>query len=340
MRSNVYCTEAHELRELFEPVVAVYVPQIEIMSTHELRRCEGQFIWEVLDEEWPVFEDGVEYERKKDLFEAIFAQGDHYDKDEEFQKYFSSYVERPNDCYDTDRVTTDSMTQQWEDFRREIISENRFFLRKAPDPNHLRDLLPFLYSELPRQSAFYRARLGPRVGKYPPSKMGSPPAELAGDGRANPRGIPYLYVASDPETAVSEIRPHVGAEVTVGRFKAKHPLQVVDLRDPRVQSPFGLGEDLNYVLTFLGYLRHLGLELSRPVQPDKGHVEYLPSQYLCELIKELGFDGVLYASTSDRGYNVALFHEDKVKCTRTTSYKVSAVNVEIQKASERAEPHE
>ncbi|WP_247485010.1 RES domain-containing protein [Bradyrhizobium sp. 193] len=37
--------------------------------------------------------------------------------------------------------------------------------------------------------------------------MGAPQRRLAADGRANPPGIPYLYLGSLPETAVAEGAP-------------------------------------------------------------------------------------------------------------------------------------
>ena len=59
----------------------------------------------------------------------------------------------------------------------------------------------------------------------------------------------------------------------------------------------------------------LSTELSSPVIPDKTDTAYLPSQYLCELIKTAGFEGVIYnSSVSEKdGYNLALFNDSKVE---------------------------
>ena len=48
--------------------------------------------------------------------------------------------------------------------------------------------------------------------------MLAPPAELATAGRANPRGISYLYCATDEPTCIAEIRPWKGAKVTVAHI--------------------------------------------------------------------------------------------------------------------------
>lgn len=41
----------------------------------------------------------------------------------------------------------------------------------------------------------------------------------ASEGRANPKGISCLYLATDKETAMSEVRPWLGSDISVGQFK-------------------------------------------------------------------------------------------------------------------------
>ena len=53
-----------------------------------------------------------------------------------------------------------------------------------------------------------------------------------------------------------------------------------------------LCDDLEYILTHIDFLRTLSNELSQPVHPQKGSLEYLPSQYLSEYIKSLGYQGI------------------------------------------------
>jgi hypothetical protein len=59
------------------------------------------------------------------------------------------------------------------------------------------------------------------------------------DGRANPAGIPYLYLGSTQGTAISEIRPNTGELAYVADFTTPPDLNLVDLRSPRkMVSPF------------------------------------------------------------------------------------------------------
>ena len=41
-----------------------------------------------------------------------------------------------------------------------------------------------------------------------------PLPEKAIEGRANPKGIPYLYLATHRETALAEVRPWIGSDVS------------------------------------------------------------------------------------------------------------------------------
>ena len=60
----------------------------------------------------------------------------------------------------------------------------------------------------------------------------------ATEGRANPKGIPYLYLASNRETALAEVRPWVGSHVSVGQFKIIRELKVVNCTTEKKGSTF------------------------------------------------------------------------------------------------------
>lgn len=93
---------------------------------------------------------------------------------------------------------------------------------------------------MPAGKLFWRAQLGHylrRVGKlsdgykeevaYGPSRM-KPRAERASEGRVNPKGIPCLYLSTTADAAMSEVRPWVGAAISLAQFKVLRPLTIVD----------------------------------------------------------------------------------------------------------------
>lgn len=97
--------------------------------------------------------------------------------------------------------------------------------------------------------------------------MRKPLEKKATNGRANPIGIPYLYVASTIETAISETRGHKGEIVTVAEFQMKCYLDLADLRDPKnTISPFEFSDELEYIYKYMPYLTLLGNELCERIE--------------------------------------------------------------------------
>jgi hypothetical protein len=130
---------------------------------------------------------------------------------------------------------------RWETLRDELMYRNRYFLDEALDTDRLEELLVFLPADnMP--PTWYRARILAGETPYAIDEMGAPPKRLATHGRANPPGIPYLYLGSIPETAAAEVRPHTGEIACVAEFQITGPLRAVDLRNPRkLVSAFLLG---------------------------------------------------------------------------------------------------
>ncbi|MEA3544438.1 MAG: RES family NAD+ phosphorylase [Thermodesulfobacteriota bacterium] len=217
---------------------------------------------------------------------------------------------------------------QWEAFREELKHQRRFFPTNNSEIMNLETSFVALESRM--ALTVYRARACEHGTPFMIDEMGKPPEKLVGNGRANPVGIPCLYVASDADTAVAEIRPHKGEVVCVAEFKVETELSFVDLRNPRSKiSPFSLDEEnLRMVHRNMSYLCRLGDELTMPILPRTAHLDYLPSQYLCEFIKSRGYDGVVYKSAMGSGINYAIFNDSKVSGINICVYQVDQVYVE------------
>ena len=225
----------------------------------------------------------------------------------------------------------------WDSFRQELIHQNRFFPENQVDLNELARLLPSLaISAVDMPSNWFRARMQSRDTVFDPDAMQAPPPHIASHGRANPAGIPYLYLGSEIITAISEIRPHTGELACVADFSIQDDLELVDLRNPRqTVSPFSGGgaENVGQMRFDLEFLERLGNELRRPVSRQATAFDYTPSQYLCEFIKKCGYDGVVFSSSVSDGINLALFYPEKATIGEIYQCNVDKVSVEVSAIS-------
>lgn len=171
--------------------------------------------------------------------------------------------------------------------------------------------------KIPIGTSFFRARIGfdrieddnslePNpIRRYLPftnADLGAPPPPIASAGRLNRQGVSYLYVGSSPETAISEIRPHPGHLVSLGQFKTVRDLMVLDFSKPTF---------LDFPLSDVGLEKFeltssIDRDLSRPITPER-RAAYISAQFIADLIRQCGFDGVLYRSSVSEGTNLCVF---------------------------------
>lgn len=297
--------EPAKLIDLFEMLVSIYEPD-----------PEGVSLVECLKADWQLFDhSSMDTPRAQILLAEILDDG------EIVRRKFA-----PSSRHNNKGLA------QWGTLRNELLTKNRYFLDKALDTDRLKDLLDLLIID-DLSKDWYRARIIPGNGTYTLKEMGAPPKHLATSGRANPAGIPYLYLGSVPETAVSELRPHTGEEACVALFELPSAIKAVDLRNPRkLVSPFGLSDAsaMDQLRADIPLLERLGQELTRPVLPRSAAIEYIPSQYICEFIKKNNFDGVVYSSSVSDGINLALFDPDKAIAKSVDRYSITRVSVDVR----------
>jgi hypothetical protein len=299
------------------------IPPIELqtyfevlLSIYELNK-DGKFLVEWLREDWEMFHPAMDMARQKELL------GDVLDDGEVVRQRFMPSARFVSDGLD-----------RWEKLRTELMQENRYFPDAQLNTDTLREHLEQLKAEKPFET-WYRARLQNSDTPFKVEEMGAPPQRSASHGRANPAGIPYLYLASDPETAVSETRPHTGDKACVAEFAIEAGLRLLDLRHPRrTVSPFGLADEdkMGQLRSDIAFLERLGEELTRPIVPQGAMIDYVPSQYLCEFIKKCGFAGVIYRSSVSEGINLALFKPALAKPRSVSPYVILKVSVDVRPA--------
>jgi hypothetical protein len=303
--------------------VAVLAPSqlteyFELLANAYQRDEGGKLLISWFREDWAMFDHPkMDDSRAKDLLAEILDDG------EIVRETFS-----PAGNFEADRLG------EWEKLRDELMYQNRFFPEAKIDLDRLKILLPHLTmdaEEIPR--LWSRARLQTDETPFDIAEMGAPPKRNAPHGRANPAGIPYLYLGSTWDTAISEIRPHTGEMACVAEFRTPNNLNLVDLQNPRkMVSPFLLkdAEDISRMRSDIPFLERLGDELTRPVLPHAAAIDYTPSQYLCEFIKKCGYKGVIYRSSVGKGMNLALFDPALAEPGNVTQHRVTRVSVDTR----------
>lgn len=148
---------------------------------------------------------------------------------------------------------------------------------------------------------------------------GMPPADLAPAGRINPEKISYLYLTEDPMTCVYEVRPAIGQHVSRATFRLTKDITVFDL------ASNSDGKDNPYNPLLFDYIEK---RFSVPNAGDTLH--YLPTQFLSEIIKEMGFDGIRFRSSLKQdGVNVVLFSDKNCKVINSEVVDVMSINLNV-----------
>lgn len=315
---NVKVVDVRELEEMFLPVIQIYQP----VSDLGLKKDDGEKLHTKIQKDWQIF--NLRSARKiNTLLKNILA-----DVLPENSTIFSEAVVVRALEINPDPTFHE---KKWENFANEIKFKNRFFLNENVDLELLQRLLGNHRKIYNKGKIFYRCRVSTKDG-YSITEMGKPPREKASSGRANPPGIPYLYVSASIETTVYESRSSYLDFITVGTFKLKDELKVVSLRESIIISPFILGADIENYVIHQKYLASLGKELSKPIRRFDRELDYLPTQYLCEFVKSLGYDAIEYSSALNTGgINLAVFDDKNLSCKSVDVYEVDDVELHTTK---------
>jgi RES domain-containing protein len=221
---------------------------------------------------------------------------------------------------------------EWSAFTDYLRKKNRYrlnkkweaFIQKLLDTAKNHEIL------IKKHRVFWRARIGEHwltrptwpdrwsslyAHPLPCSKMGAPPTNILKEGRLNPKGISCLYLSSDYKTAIAEVRPRVNTPVSAGKFKIIRNQTVLD-----TTSSVSEESDIEHIW------KSINDSFSDPMAYYEDNLQYVPTQYLAELFKGAGFDGIKYISSVKKGgYNLLLFNKKMATCIQCRLYYVEEV---------------
>ena len=197
-----------------------------------------------------------------------------------------------------------------------------------------------------QSSIYWRAQLGhscreiiqgegtfPEPCAFPATRM-IPLSDRAAEGRVNPKGIPCLYLATRAEVAVSEVRPWIGAYVSLGRFETVRELRIVNCAHDHGKSLLyysmkGTNPTPEKVETIIW--SNIDMAFAEPAAREDDTAGYAATQIIAELFKMEGYDGIEYRSNcGEDSHNLALFDIDAARLVERSLQKVTKVTVESQ----------
>jgi len=214
----------------------------------------------------------------------------------------------------------------WVHFCYYITQRNRYILDKKSE-NFITALLCSAKKrakEFKSGEEFFRARNECRerkrskysvlTKKYPLTKkeMLNPTPEKAREGRANPKGISYLYLSKDITTSIAETRPWLNQVVTVAFCKLRKNIRVASITsdDDWIDLPLYSKKRVSPEKKERRIWYDIARDFSTPVIVSEVGIKYIPTQFIAEILKHNKYDGVFYKSSlSETGYNLVLFDD-------------------------------
>lgn len=317
-------SEDYDIKAYFLEIIDVYTP--ESMLPSDFPKENLKMLEEILVSDWSIF--SVPKESVKQIIVAICKS--EYSED---SKIFSERVGLEKLC-DSDFLKRNCLTREssWEKFTTSIKSINRFH------SNHINLELLKKFFESPvmqrlickGDTEFFRARIADENG-FKKDEMGPPPMGLISAGRVNSQGIRCLYLSNDEITTIHEIRARDFDYISIGNFKAKKELRIVDLSNLDRISPFSMDVfNAEWFSINMSILKKISREIAKPLRRQDSELDYLPSQYIADYVKSLGYDGICFRSTLNReGVNYAIFDSKTFECVDVKLVHIDSVEYDI-----------
>ena len=185
---------------------------------------------------------------------------------------------------------------------------NNDLMQNNPDDLFEEYIEYFKGKELPtkridKDTVFYRGRIGNEVIygaeddynksfilPYYQKEIESPPPIYTKGARFNRQGISYLYLADTIETCLAEVHLQMGQNCSIGEFKCKQQIEVIDLtkfrNDVEMKTWFEI--------------------LTQPVHDRTEHI-YNITRFLADVFKRINGNGIYFESVQAEGYNIVCF---------------------------------
>lgn len=181
------------------------------------------------------------------------------------------------------------------------------------------------------KTILFRARLHEKsdIKVFKKKEMGSPPKEKSTGGRANPSGIPFLYLSEDKETVLHEVRASYHDEISLGKFRLRKDISLLEIVDFTKTPTLFQSENIKDTIQGKLLRDKISKDLSKPMRRYDSELDYIPTQFICEYIKvATGANGIRFKSSlHNKGNNIVLFDSNLMECKSVHKLKIHQINL-------------
>jgi hypothetical protein len=310
----------------------------ESSSSYTIDLIELLDFFQELINNFRIIENGISLKSKIQENWSFFSSNNSATKILDFViKKINTEIESGNNLVD---YTEDIITNYtyWDTLKDKIKWKRRFI----PDLDEIKEFgwdgFFNTQFDLKPENTLFRARVHHQSGMnaYPPEKMFCPePIEVSG-GRANPSGIPFLYLSDKEDTVLYEVRASYLDEISIGEFHLKKDSEKMKIVDFTEDTVLFQPEQVTNAIKARLLRDKISIDLSKPMRRYDTEIAYIPTQFICEYIKIFtGASGIRFKSSLDtEGNNLVIFDQSKMECSNVVLKKVNNVDlsaVEIKK---------
>lgn len=164
-------------------------------------------------------------------------------------------------------------------------------------------------------------------------------SEKIEDGRANTKKTTCLYLASDIQTACSEVQPCCEDLISVIEFSLDSDMALIDLRNlPEELNSYNDRESIDKMIDII-FCQSMIYFFSVPVSLKNSDM-YEFSQYISKYFLSKNIDGILYSSShnyNNNAYNIVLFNPQKATANKDYGecFKCLSIQAAFQSVSKK-----
>lgn len=236
----------------------------------------------------------------------------------------------------------------FENFKKHVCYESRYIHSAEANDfiNNVKESFSGKIRLLPKSWLLFRSQLGHGEYEYEgeriisghPKERMKPLPNGSTEGRANPKGISYLYLSGDPGTSMAELRPSRGQKVSCAEFQVIENLRLIDCY--AVSNHYSLARCIFSPPTNQQEMEdavwsRINEEFSKPVSNSDVASDYVATQIITELVKSCGYDGICFKSSLESGYNVVLFDVSKADLISCTVNEIQEVKLHFTECASR-----